>query len=135
MHAEAGERGDTQGLCPLVLLGCSVVMMLASSAATAGDGGVIAFSGAVVEFTCSVAIVPEGMGLVATADSPHTSLRQYCGEPATGGAARGAYWPCHVDVVHLSGAEPDRVLRYFANYVRSALHDSAHPVLVTQTYE
>lgn len=115
----------------LVLLGCVVAMILASPAAKAGKDGTIAFAGAVVEFTCSIEALPEGVGSTAVANQP----RQHCAGAITTGTGAGTARPYLVEVAHLSDSEPDRVLRYFVTYVRAEQHDAADPVLVTQTYE
>jgi hypothetical protein len=121
----------------LVLVSCFLVSVLGASAAKAGgggtvDGGTIRFSGAVVEPTCSIATqsIP---GLTAGTVQVRQSLQQSCGGSATAGATASTSPTYQVDVVHLSGTEPDQVLRYFAGYVRAA-QASADPELVTQTY-
>lgn len=123
-----------------VLASCSVAMMFASSAAKASgggtiEGGTITFVGAVVEPTCSVAGMHDDVRLVVSAAQTHPSLQRSCSDPTTTGAVANASRPYDVDVVHLSGSESDRVLKYFANYVRAAQPSSADPVLLTQTYE
>lgn len=123
-----------------VLAGCSVAMMFASFAVRAGgsgtiEGGTITFVGAVVEPTCSVALLPDDLNLAANVAQTHQSLQRSCSGATTTGAAAGESRPYDVDVVHLSSSEPDQVLRYFASYVRAAQPSSANPVLVTQTYE
>ncbi|QRN53270.1 hypothetical protein [Dyella caseinilytica] len=113
---------------------------LGMSAAMAGgggtvDSGTIRFAGAVVEPTCSVASMQGVLNLAASTGQIHSSLQQNCSDPAaTTDATASASRPFQVNVVHLSGAESDQVLRYFAGYVRAA-QASADPVLVTQTYE
>lgn len=126
----------------LVLAACSVAMMFASSVAKAGgggtiDGGTIRFVGAVVEPTCSVVTASGDVSLVLSAAQKHQSLQGNCSAPATAGAASvtDSSRPYDVDVVHLSGSEPDQVLKYFAKYVRAAQPGSADPVLLTQTYQ
>jgi hypothetical protein len=122
----------------LVLVGCFLVSAFGVSAARAGgggtiDGGTIRFSGAVVEPTCSIATM-QSVQMLATSTAPvHESLQQSCANPAGAGVATNASPTYTVDVVHLSGAEPDQVLRYFAGYIRAA-QASADPVLMTQTY-
>lgn len=126
-----------RGMRWLVLAGCSVAMVFASPAATAGGGGTITFVGAVVEPTCSVAGTPGDLNLVASAAQVHPALQRSCSEStaATTATAGANARPYEVNVVHLSEAEPDQVLKYFANYVRAAQPGSADPVLLTQTYE
>jgi hypothetical protein len=119
----------------LIWVGCFLVSALGTSAARAGGGGTvdtgtIRFSGAVVEPTCSVASM---QGVINLATS--TTLQQNCADPAaTSDATTSASRPYQVNIVHLSGSEPDQVLRYFAGYVRAA-QATADPMLVTQTYE
>jgi hypothetical protein len=98
------------------------------------DGGTIRFSGAVVEPTCSIAAMQSVLNLAASAAQMHQPLEQNCAGPVTTGATTNASATYKVDVVHLSGAEPDQVLRYFSGYVRAA-QASADPVLVTQSFD
>jgi type 1 fimbria pilin len=123
----------------LVLVSCFLISVLGASAAKAGgggtvDGGTIRFAGAVIEPTCSVAAMQSVLDLAASATQMHQSIQQSCAGPATAGATTGAAPTYKVDVVHLSGSEPDQVLRYFSGYVRAA-QASADPKLVTQTYD
>jgi hypothetical protein len=134
------EGGDMRGRRWLVLMSCSFVMMFASSVARAAgggsiDSGTIRFVGAIVEPTCSAVITSSDLNAVIGDVHTHQSLQRSCSEPATAGGAASAYRPYDVDVVHLSTSESDRVLNYFANYVRASRPGSADPVLVTQTYE
>lgn len=124
----------------IVLASCSVAMLFASSAVRAGgggtvDSGTISFVGAVVEPTCSAVVTPDELNRIAGAAQTHSSTQRSCSAPSTEGAVTDAYRPYDVEVVHLSNAEPDHVLSYFANYVRAAQPGSADPVLMTQTYE
>jgi len=124
----------------IVLASCSVAMLFASSAVRAGGGGnvesgTISFVGAVVEQTCSAVAVPDEMDQFVSAAQAHPSIQRSCSAPSTTGVATDTYRPYDVAVVHLSRAEPDQVLRYFANYVRAARPGAADPVLLTQTYE
>ena len=125
----------------LVLASCSIAMMFASSAVRAEGGGTvesgtISFIGAVGEPTCSIAADPVSLSAVITASGsrlslPRNCLRQVGASPNAADASR-IY---QVDVEHLSVAEPDRVLNYFASYVRAAQTGTADPVLVTQNFE
>ncbi|GGA26471.1 hypothetical protein [Dyella nitratireducens] len=120
----------------LVLAGCSVAMVFASSAVRAGgggtiEGGTITFVGSIVEPTCSAVTTTGDLNQVISTAQVHPSLQRSC----SGTSATNASRPYEVDVVHLSSAESDHVLNYFANYVRAAQPASADPVLVTQTYE
>lgn len=126
----------------LVLVGCSVAMVFAAPVVRAGgggtiEGGTITFVGAVVEPTCSVVGTAGDLNLVVSAAQTRPSLQRSCSNAATTAATASANVsrPYEVDVVRLSGSESDRVLNYFANYVRAAQPGSANPVLVTQTYE
>lgn len=125
----------------LVLASCSIAMMFSSSAVRAGgsgtvESGTISFMGAVVEPTCSIAADPVSLNAVITASGLRSSQPHNCLRPAGAGPnATDAARIYQVDVEHLSGAEPDRVLNYFASYVRAAQTGSADPVLVTQNFE
>jgi hypothetical protein len=124
----------------LVLLGCFLVSALGAPAVRAGgggtiEGGTITFVGAIVEPTCSVATAPGTLSLAGRAAPVHPGLQQSCAGSTAAGEPASASRPHEVDVVHLSASESDRVLRYFANYVRVAQPGSADPMLVTQTYE
>lgn len=122
----------------LVLTGCLLISVFGASAAKAGgggniEGGTITFVGAIVEPTCSIAAEPEALGAATGTTGLHSSLQRVCSGPA--GVAVNAARIYDVGVEHLSSAEPDQVLRYFAGYVRAAQPGNADPVLVTQTYE
>ncbi|RUL74884.1 hypothetical protein [Dyella choica] len=124
----------------LVLVGCCATMALVSLAAKASgggtiEGGTITFVGAVVEPTCSVAAMPADVNQVVGAAQAHQSMQRSCSDTSAVAAMASASRPYLVDVVSLSGSQSDRVLQYFANYVRAAQPESANPVLVTQTYE
>jgi type 1 fimbria pilin len=113
-------------------------MLFAPFAVKAGgggtiEGGTITFVGTVLEPTCSPAALA-GDGLMVNATHAHPSLEQNCSPAAIAGTASNAR-PYSVNVVPLSNAEPDRVLSYFANYVRTVRPGSANPMLITQTYE
>ena len=127
-----------RGMRLLVSVGCFVVMVMGSSSVRAGgggtiEGGTISFMGAVVEPTCG--LLSSDMSPMVGTTQTHQSQQRSCSVATPAGAATHASRPYSVDVVSLSGSEPDRVLQYFANYVRAAEPESAHPVLVTQTYE
>lgn len=129
-----------RGMRLLVLVGCCTAMALGSSAARAGgggtiEGGTISFVGSVVEPTCSVAAASADMDRLVSAAQVQQSLQRSCSDSSAPTAMAGSSRPYLVDVVSLSGSQPDRVLQYFADYVRAAQPESANPVLVTQTYE
>jgi hypothetical protein len=138
-HAQVPvEGGIMRGMRLLVSVGCFVVMAMGSSSVRAGgggtiEGGTITFVGAVVEPTCS--LMSSDMTQIVGAAQALPSLQRSCSVATSAGAAANTARPYSIDVVSLSGGEPDRVLQYFANYVRAAEPESAHPVLVTQTYE
>jgi hypothetical protein len=120
-----------------VLSSCLLVSVLGASAVKAGGGGTIdgtiTFVGAVVEPTCSIGAEQDVVSVVASAAATQQSHQRSCaGANPTSAQVSRIY---NVGVVHLSNAESDQVLRYFANYVRAAKSGSADPVLVTQTYE
>lgn len=124
----------------LVLAACSAAMAFGSSAVRAGgsgtiEGGTITFVGSVVEPTCSAVTTIGDLSLVVSTAQMHPSLQRSCAGPAASAATANVSRPYEVNVVHLSGSESDRVLNYFATYVRAAQPASADPVLVTQTYE
>jgi hypothetical protein len=123
----------------LVWMGCFLVSALGTSVAMAGgggnvDSGTITFAGAVVEPTCNIATMQGVLNLASNVASTQQSLQQNCAGSVTADASSSASRPYEVAVVHLSGSEPDQVLRYFAGYVHAA-QATADPVLVTQTYE
>jgi type 1 fimbria pilin len=121
------------------LIGCFVVSVFGTSAVKAGgggtiEGGTISFVGSLVEPTCNLSTAPDLLSPVASAAGMRQSYRRSC----SGGTTEvpvNASRTYSASVVHLSSAESDQVLRYFASYVRAAQPRSADPVLVTQTYE
>lgn len=121
----------------LVLASCSMAMLFASSAVQAGGGGTvgggtITFVGALVAPTCNI---PSAQDLGAiTGSAGNLQLRQRTCVGAVPASANAAQI-YNTSVVHLSNSESDQVLRYFANYVRTAQPTSADPILVTRTYE
>lgn len=124
----------------LVLAACSAAMAFGSSAVRAGgggtvEGGTISFIGAVVEPTCSAVTTSGDLSLIVSAAQAHPLLQRSCAGVTAANATASVSRPYDVNVEHLSSSESDRVLNYFANYVRAAQPASADPVLVTQTYE
>jgi hypothetical protein len=131
------EGGTMCGSRWLFLVGCLVVSVAGTSAATAGGSGTlgsgtITFVGALVEPTCSVSTAADVEGAFGHAGEPQLRRRS-CS--ATGSATADASRTYSSSVVHLSDSEPDQVLRYFAGYVRAGQAVGADPVLVTQTYD
>lgn len=123
----------------LVLASCSIAMMFASSAVRAGgggtiEGGTITFVGALVAPTCNISAAQDLVSVARGAAGSSQSRQRACVSTAAAPANANAQI-YSTSVVHLSSAEPDQVLRYFANYVRAAQSSSADPVLVTHTYE
>ena len=110
-----------QGVIRKILLTGIVV---AGSSAHA-SGGVIAFSGAVVEPTCSA-----GTQHIAAAQAVTTAQRYRCSEQPGATAAQVAQ-SYALSVTELTGTPlgSDRLIVYFANYL------SAQPKLVTQVYD
>lgn len=105
--------------------------MSAASESTSAASGRINFTGAIVEPTCGVNIerVATWIAAASTRGLPHLDA---CGRSSAGAGTPQIYT---VSVVHLSDAEPDRVLRYFSDYVRAGHAGAPDPTLVTQTYE
>ena len=89
------------------------------------EGGVIAFSGAVVEPTCSV-----GSQRIVDAQATHAPQHYRCSEQASAEAGRIAQ-SYALSVTDTTGTPlgSDRLIVYFANYL------SAQPKLVTQVYD
>lgn len=85
------------------------------------DGGRITFSGRIVEATCAT-----GADLQAQTAQPTTVKRNECGSGGTISYSSSR--------VALLGDEPDRVLRYFSDYMHAARVD-AQPTLVLRVYE
>jgi type 1 fimbria pilin len=102
-----------------------LVAMASVPAVSVADGGTIAFSGAVVEPTCSV-----GAERIGDARSAATPQRYRCSERAnaTPGQLAQSYALSVSDTVGTSLAT-DPLIVYFAQYL------SAQPKLVTQTYD
>lgn len=122
----------------VLLIGCFVVSVFGASAVKAGgggtiEGGTITFVGMLVEPTCNISTASDLLSPVASAAGMRQSYRRSCS--GTAQAPVNASRTYSTSVVHLSSAESDQVLRYFAGYVRSAQSSTADPVLVTQTYE
>lgn len=97
-----------------------IVVMLSAFRAHA-DGGQLTFTGRIVESTC-----------------PADSLSISDTEQATGkivcGARNGDDRSYDVSRIAVTGHEPDRVLRYFNDYVRAG-DAMAQPTLEVRVYE
>jgi hypothetical protein len=120
-----------------LLMSATVVGMLciprvaAASGSIEATGGRITFTGAIVESTCGV--TPENAAtLVASASAQNLLHQATCAGPNAAAVAPQVY---RVSVVRLSDSEPDRVLKYFDNYVKASGLEARDPVLVTQIYE
>jgi hypothetical protein len=98
------------------------------------EGGTISFMGSLVEPTCDLSNSPDLLSPVASVAGTRQSYRRSCSGGTTQ-ATVNVSRTYSTSVVHLSIAESDQVLRYFAGYVRDAQSSTADPVLVTQTYE
>jgi hypothetical protein len=116
---------------PLIVAGCLSASALVPSLASAGNGQ-ITFSGAVVAPTCSVATTV--IAMVAAAPYTVTEARRLtCA--TSGNTSVTAPRSYALTVVRLSSSVPDRVLKYFDDYVRADRSNAADPVLLTQVYE
>jgi len=111
-----------RGLIRKTLAGCAVALVMASFPVWA-DGGLVTFSGAVVEPTCSVGL--------QRVDAAETSAQRYsCSERAGTTSRRAAQsYVLSVDPTSETPLASDPLIVYFANYL------SVPPKLVTQTYE
>jgi hypothetical protein len=120
-----------------MVMSAAVVGMLciprvaAASGSLGASGGTIAFTGSIVEPTC---------GLTTERAATWASAAPAQGLPhpvscSGSNAVTAAPQRYTVAVVHLSEAEPDRVLKYFSDYVRADRANTSSPILVTQTYE
>ncbi|WP_143109334.1 hypothetical protein [Dyella sp. OK004] len=107
------------------LAGCAIALTMASLPVWA-DGGLITFSGAIVEPTCSVGL----QRIDAAEASAHPSQRYSCSERAgtTSGLAAQSY-ALSVGTTSETPLASDPLIVYFANYL------NVQPKLVTQTYE
>lgn len=112
--------------CVLITLAVLAGMPSANAAT-----GRIVFSGAIVEPTCGVSAERVAAWVAAAPGQGQSHPTTCCGS----NAAVAAPQMYTVTVAHLSHAEPDRVLRYFSDYVRASQVDAPSPTLVTQTYE
>ena len=110
-----------------VLAGCALVMFFVTSTANAADGR-IAFSGAVVEPTCS-----PGLESVVHADTDAGSAAQRldCGRTA---ADAGRTYSREVLDLTMASRYHDRLLDYFASYAPLVIGGDAAKVVV-RTYD
>ena len=124
----------------LVLVACSAAMAFGSSAVRAGgngtiEGGTITFVGALVAPTCNISAAQDLMNVAGGATGSLRSRQRSCGTVASAPVNTNSAQIYSTSFVHLSNAESDQVLRYFASYVRAEQSSDADPVLVTHTYE
>jgi hypothetical protein len=103
-------------------MGCMGAALLGTPAARA-DGGLITFSGAIVENTCA-----GGPDLQTSA--PSKPQRLDCARTPANPTQQG-YTALRVA---LSGGESDKVLKYFHDYMVATRADAA-PTMVVRTYE
>jgi len=126
-------------LVSIAIVGMLSMPCLATAGGVEASGGRISFMGAIVEPTCSASVA--SIDTVASISTSHnvTPLRFACGTARTATDSSQFY---SLTVVDLDAAtiNHDRVLDYFAGYVKAAdSRDKAGkrvtPILVTQTYE
>ena len=122
-----------------LLMSAAVVGMLciprvaAASGSLDAAGGRITFTGAVVEPTCSVNVL--GTDTVASTPASHDAVqhRFRCGARAT--VESGQFYSLTVVALDAVTSHHDRVLDYFAGYLKAAGNSGATAKLVTQTFE
>lgn len=125
-----------------VMGGCFLVMCFGSSMARAGSGetkwtGTITFSGAVVEPTCSLS--PADIDLAASIHEGHRPEPERFGCKITGQAQQttssSRLYSLRVVALDAPTINHDRVLEYFANYVKAQDSSGAPAKLVVQTFQ
>ena len=111
------------------LAGCALIVFVGVSTVRAATGR-MAFSGAVVEPTCSTEGVP--VGPAAQPIDSSTSARFACGRTATDSGRSYSR-----EVTHLTAAdvEHDRLLAYFASYARPGDAGATVAEVVVHTYD
>jgi hypothetical protein len=123
-----------------LLVGVALIGMLcmprvaAASGSIDASGGRITFSGAIVEPTCSVstAAIDAVASLRASRDA--TQSRFGC-STAQRTVDSGRHYSLAVASLDVATINHDRVLEYFAGYVKAAGNSDAEAKLVTQTFE
>lgn len=121
----------TGPLFSCTLVGCVLAMSFIAQSAKAADGRVI-FSGAIVEPTCRVdQLNPDIMRQLAA--EARASARVACA--GASGATSGMPQAYTLTVARFSTETQDRLLRYFASYVKAGSTDMAAAHMVTQTYD
>jgi hypothetical protein len=115
----------------LIVAGCLSASTFVPFIADAQEGR-ITFSGAVVTPTCSVATPV--IAMAADVRSAVKETRQLtCATSANASLTVPQRYA--LTAVLLSSSVPDRVLKYFDDYVRASRSDAADPVLLTQVYD
>ena len=109
---------------------CLGAMVLVPLPALA-DSDQIIFSGSIVEPTCSIE-AEQSTTVTGVTPTITGEARRTCARSVNTTAASQIYV---LTVMHLSSSMPDRVLKYFDDYVKASRTDGADPALLTQTYE
>jgi hypothetical protein len=121
-------------LVSIAIVGMLNMPCLATAGGVEASVGRISFMGAIVEPTCSASVA--SIDTVASIATSHnvTPLRFACGTARTATDSSQFY---SLTVVDLDAAtiNHDRVLDYFAGYVKAAGNNMAAAKLVTQTFE
>jgi len=115
----------------LIVAGCLGASTFVPFIADAQEGR-IAFSGAVVTPTCSIATPV--IAMAADVSNAVNETRQLtCATSANASLTMPQSYA--LTVVRLSSLVPDRVLKYFDTYVKAERPGAADPVLLTQAYD
>ncbi|WP_266159229.1 hypothetical protein [Dyella silvatica] len=126
------------GLIRKILVVCVLVAAFAAPSQAVAAGGRIAFSGAIVEPTCGVGSGPMAAIVAAPVRAASAqSLGRFVCDSGAGRSATAAVQPYALSVVNIASTPwaADRLIGYFANYVKAAGQNQADLQLVTQTYE
>lgn len=119
-------------------VGVTVVGMLgipriaAASGSLIASGGRITFTGAIVEPTCAASIGAVASVLASHGATPH---RFGCNMAVRPTANSNQFYSLTVVNLDAATINHDRVLEYFAGYVKAAGNSGAEAKLVTQTFE
>ncbi len=111
------------------LAGCALVAFIGVSTVRAATGRVL-FSGAIVEPTCSTENLPGGSVPPSLAEP--VTARLSCGRTATD---PGRFYSRKVVRLAATSLEHDRLLAYFASYVRPGDTSRATVEVVVNTYD
>lgn len=120
----AGSLGAT-------VAGCALIMLVGMSSAGAATGR-IAFSGAVVEATCSTDDVKVETASRLRPVGGLASSRLTCGQTSTDPGPSYSRTVISLDAATIAN---DRLLDYFAGYANVESVDGAKAKLVVRTYE